>query len=143
MTAKRPEVSAFLGLGPLPDSRVAEVEHVETLGAALGKITPPVSRDEAIELATAFGPDDCFGLAWSLVHLIESAPGGPPLDAIPQSNNEWIVTMRQRSARSATARDVELSVRPEVANFLRLGPLPAEDGDEAAIHRCQAAIGQI
>ena len=22
-----------------------------------------------------FGPDECFGLAWSILHLIETAPG--------------------------------------------------------------------
>ena len=93
----RPEVASFLALAPLPASRGAQQDHVERLTDLLMRISPPVSREEAIRMAAAFGPDECFGLAWTLLHLIESAPGGAPLDAIPESDNEWVVLLRDRS----------------------------------------------
>jgi hypothetical protein len=96
----RDEVASFLAIAPLPASKHADQEHLERLTDAVMKISPPVSRQEAIRLATAFGPDECFGLAWTLIHLIESAPGGAPLDAIPDSDNEWIVLLRERQGRS-------------------------------------------
>lgn len=102
MSIIRPEVASFMSIGPLPKSRDADVEHVQRLtdADALAKITPPISKEEAIQLASAFGPDDCFGLAWSLVHLIESAPDDA-LDAIPPSDNQWLVSLRRTAARSA------------------------------------------
>lgn len=97
----RGEVASFLAMAPLPPSKLADQEHVERLTELLMKISSPVSKEEAIRLATAFGPDECFGLAWTLIHLIESAPGGAPLDAIPESENEWIVLLRERRGRSS------------------------------------------
>lgn len=97
----RDEVASFLAIAPLPPSKHADQEHLERLTQLLMDISPPVSKEEAIQLATAFGPDECFGLAWTLIHLIESAPGGAPLDAIPESNNEWIVLLRERQDRSS------------------------------------------
>jgi hypothetical protein len=96
----REDVAAFLAIAPLPASRHADQAHVERLTDLSMKISPPVSREEAIRLAAAFGPDECFGLAWTLIHLIESAPGGAPMDAIPESDNEWIVLLPERQGRS-------------------------------------------
>jgi hypothetical protein len=93
----RAEVASFLAIAPLPASDNADQEHLELLTDLLLKISAPVSREEAICLATAFGPDECFGLAWTLIHLIESSPGGTPLDAIPESDNEWIQRLRETS----------------------------------------------
>jgi hypothetical protein len=58
-----------------------------------------VSGEEAGALARLFGPDDCFGLAWTLVHLIESAP--EYLDHLPVHENEWISRLRA-TANSGT-----------------------------------------
>jgi len=62
----RSEVATFLALAPLPASQDASQDHLDRLGDALMKITRPVSRDEAVQLASAFGPDECFGMAWTL-----------------------------------------------------------------------------
>jgi hypothetical protein len=97
----RGEVAAFLEIAPLPPSRHADQAQLERLTELLMKISSPVSKEEAIRLATAFGPDECFGLAWTLIHLIESAPGGAPLDAIPESDNEWVLLLRERRGRSS------------------------------------------
>jgi len=57
-----------------------------------------VNDEEAALLIECFGPDDCYGLAWALLHLIESAPGGIPLRSKPSpSSNEWIQLLWERS----------------------------------------------
>lgn len=98
-TPLRPEVESFMLLAPLPDSNNADEATVQQLSVALENIRPPVSSAEAIRLSTAFGTDECFGLAWTLLHLIESSPGGVPPEALLPSDNEWIALLRERSLR--------------------------------------------
>lgn len=102
----REEVRSLIQMGPMPGeaSVVADPsldEHVEHLQKAIETITPPVTREEAELLISAFGPDGCFGLAWAVLHLIESAPGGAPLDAPPPSDaNEWTRLLWDRLQRA-------------------------------------------
>jgi hypothetical protein len=96
--AVRPEVEAFAALGPLPASSIDA--HVDTHQERLERIVAPLSDEEAELLVGMFGPDDCFGLAWSLLHLIETAPGGCPIKQKPtSSDNEWVRDMWARYAR--------------------------------------------
>lgn len=60
---------------------------------------PPVTNEEARVLVTLFGPDECYGLAWTLVHLIETAPGWPIADCLGGTGNEWIQRLRLRATR--------------------------------------------
>jgi hypothetical protein len=95
----RPEVLAFAELGPLPASSADEtvIARHESL---LHKIKKPVSDQEAALLVTLFGADDCYGLAWALLHLVETAPGGIPAKAPPNdSDNEWVRRLWARSHR--------------------------------------------
>ncbi|WP_405858249.1 hypothetical protein OG407_14540 [Streptomyces sp. NBC_01515] len=40
-------------------------------------------------LVACFGPDDCYGVAWTLLHLIETGPN-PALTVEPVPGaNEW------------------------------------------------------
>jgi hypothetical protein len=55
--------------------------------------------DEAKALVELFGADDCFGLAWTLLHAIETAPGRPILDALGDTENQWIARLKQRACR--------------------------------------------
>jgi hypothetical protein len=59
-----------------------------------------VSNDDARVLVRLFGPDDCFGLAWTLVHLIETAPNWPLEDCLVVTENEWIKVLKQRLANA-------------------------------------------
>ena len=52
----------------------AQIEKQQQL---LESLKPPLSDDEARELVKVFGPDDYYGLARTVLHLIESAPGWP------------------------------------------------------------------
>lgn len=84
----RAEVQVFVADGPLPDVG-ASGEEIDRRVEQLDAISGPVTAQEARALADCFGPDDCHGVAWSLLHLIETDPNlvltvKPAPDA-----NEW------------------------------------------------------
>lgn len=84
-------------LGPLPASDDIDEGYLQTVGQLLDEIQKPIGDDDAGELAKLFGPDDCFGVVWTLIHLIETAPNWPIAEALADPNNEWIKTLRQRA----------------------------------------------
>ena len=81
-------VSLLARMGPLPNSHDASPSVLKETEVLLDSIPRPVSNDDARILVTLFGPDDCNGLAWSLLHLIETAPGWPLADCLesPQTS---------------------------------------------------------
>ncbi|WP_251061078.1 hypothetical protein [Streptomyces sp. ISL-100] len=84
----RTEVQTFVAGGPLPDWDVSE-EEIDRRVQQLEAISRPVTAQEARALVACFGPDDCYGVAWSLLHLIESGPN-PVLTTKPAPDaNEW------------------------------------------------------
>ncbi|HET6355112.1 hypothetical protein [Streptomyces sp.] len=84
----RPEVQAFVEGGPLPDWDASE-EDIDRRVAQLDAISKPVTAEEARALVDCFGPDDCYGVAWTLMHLIETGPN-PVLTTQPAADaNEW------------------------------------------------------
>jgi hypothetical protein len=70
----RREVDEFARLGRLPRED-APAEIIAVHQAALERISRPVNSDEAKVLMACFPEtdEDCYGLAWSLLHLIETA----------------------------------------------------------------------
>jgi hypothetical protein len=98
--AIRPEVQELTQLGPFPASQDADEQGINRRGDLLGRIEPPVTDEEATALLACFGPDEAFGLAWALLHLIETAPAGSPVREPPtESTNEWIKRLWDRSHR--------------------------------------------
>jgi hypothetical protein len=93
----RQEVHKFAELGPLPPESTASVAEIRLSQQHLEAITPPVSREEVTLLIESFGQDTCFGLAWTLLHLIETGP--IPAVAIEPTYdvNEWIRLLWQRA----------------------------------------------
>ena len=87
----RREVSTLAGLSPLPSAQRADGDVLLQQERLLGAIKKPVSDDEARVLIKLFGPDDCYGLAWALLLLIESAPGWPLVDCLTNLDNEWLM----------------------------------------------------
>lgn len=86
----RPCVARILNLGPLPGSEEATESILKEFEAALEGVSRPLSHSESIALLASFGDDDCFGLAWTLLHLMETAPP-PLLENEPDSSaNEWV-----------------------------------------------------
>jgi len=86
-------------LGPLPSEDVATEAQVYRYQALLASLTPPVTDEEAQILLSLFGPDECFELAWTLLHRIESAPGWPLADLLEttEEENEWRARLRRRA----------------------------------------------
>lgn len=97
----RKEVQELVNMGPLPDCETVADEQLKTYESFLSRVTPPVSDEEARSLVRLFGPDDCYGLAWTLLHLIESAPGWPLLDCLKDTSNEWTERLRLRAERDS------------------------------------------
>ena len=60
----------------------------------LAQVSSPVNASEAAILCTLFGSDSCFGLAWSLVHLIETATDLSDEYLTQLLPNDWIDQLR-------------------------------------------------
>ncbi len=95
----RQEVIELSKLGPLPPSDDADVALLKKFEELAGVIQEPVTDEEARVLVRIFGPDECFGLAWTLVHLIETAPGWPLVDCLQDTEHEWVRRLRDRAIR--------------------------------------------
>jgi hypothetical protein len=96
----RDQIKQLGELGPLPDDRATDDEKLLKQEKLLGSIKAPVTDDEARVLVTLFGPDDCFGMAWTLLHLVETAPGWPLVDALVNLDNQWIKRLRDSAIRA-------------------------------------------
>lgn len=99
----RPEIEELERLGPLPaddddypgiDRKLFDVEHL------LAAVDPPVTVEEARVLAALFPRDGgtCYGLAWSLLHLIETLGADDGLrEVVPGVDSaQWRKMFEQR-----------------------------------------------
>ena len=91
----RVEIEGLIALGVLPPESSAAAE-IELREALIRKVVPPLTLAEAKALAGILGPDNCFGLAWSVVHLIESAPSWSALH-VPLGPSPFLPTLRSRA----------------------------------------------
>ncbi|MEV5506840.1 hypothetical protein [Streptomyces orinoci] len=91
----RPEVEDMLEAGPFP-SEDASVEEIAETQRLLERIKGPISDEEAQALTTVFGEDNCFGLSWTLLHLIETAPGAQTAEYTNNPDNMWIQLLNAR-----------------------------------------------
>lgn len=95
----RQEVQELVALGPLPTEEDAEAEQVDRYTDLLEQVTRPATDEETRALVGLFGPDgidSCYGVAWTLLHLIETAPGWPLEDRLQNDDNEWVQYLRLR-----------------------------------------------
>ncbi|WP_327427346.1 MULTISPECIES: hypothetical protein [unclassified Streptomyces] len=100
----RPEVQAFVTDGPLPDWD-ADEDEIDRRVRQLEAITRPVTAEEAGALVGCFGPDDCYGVAWTLLHLIETGPNPVLTDRPAPNANEWHHTLWRRAANAGLVAD--------------------------------------
>jgi len=91
----RPEITHLVGKGQLPSSG-SDILAIQQWQQGLEKIKPPLSNEEAAALAGLFptSDDECYGLAWTLVHLVETAPGWPLQECLQNRDNPWIARLR-------------------------------------------------
>ncbi len=94
-------VEVLVSLGQVPKV-FAEPTEVKKYEEALGNIETPVSDEEASRLLACFGTDDGFGLAWTLVHIIETSSTPIPNSRPGPSANPWVQLLWERhsAARS-------------------------------------------
>lgn len=92
----RSEIAELLALGTFPSSSSVNLDVIDQQEELLRKISPPITDDEARELVNLFGPDDYFGGAWTVLHLIETAPNWPLSECLTNTSNEWILRLRKR-----------------------------------------------
>jgi|HubBroStandDraft_6_1064221.scaffolds.fasta_scaffold352913_2 hypothetical protein len=95
----RPEIVKLVQLGSLPSEKERPPERILQFEQLIRAITRPVSNNEARALVNLFGDDGCFGLASSLMHLIETAPDWPLKDCLTNTQNVWITELRNRAIR--------------------------------------------
>lgn len=84
---------------PLPSEDEVNVVQLERIDKLCRAITRPMTDDEARVLIELFGPDGCYGIASSFMHLIETAPGWPLRECQEEQNNEWKIELRNRVLR--------------------------------------------
>lgn len=113
----RQAITELVRMGPLPSEALADEAYLMQFGDVLEVVVQdtkerPLTNEEARALVGLFGPDDCFGGAWTLLHLIESAPGWPIENCLHNTSNEWIRRLKQRAEnarRQSLARSSDRS----------------------------------
>jgi hypothetical protein len=98
-TGLRKEVADLVALGRLP-SEDDPASAFEKFEAALKTISRPVTSSEAEQLIQVFPDSDesAYGLAWTLLHLIETARVVPLPSSRPSGH--WPRYLWDRSHRS-------------------------------------------
>lgn len=89
----------LLALGRMPDED-AEEEDIDEWADKLKAIQAPLSNDEAEALAQYFPPDMGYGVGFSMLHLLETAPGWTDALAATINDEEWRVRARNRIANA-------------------------------------------
>src|SRR5688500_2238758 len=100
----RDEIRAIAALGVMPGDLSADEATVERWGQAVDAIVRPVTDEEAVVLMNALPREGytCFGLAWSLLHALETAPGyGPDLVSRSTVTGEWRERLLNRLRNAA------------------------------------------
>lgn len=92
-------------LGTLPAETENALDRLAEWQTVLNAVVRPINRAEAKLLCSLFGVDDSYGLAWSLLHTIESSDDLSDEDLQRFPRNEWIdllISRRDRHNPNAT-----------------------------------------
>lgn len=95
----RAKVAEILSRGPIPSETDGEEAEFSWLEDALSSLELPLTNEEAAALAALFGEDNCFGLAWTLLHAIETSPDPVYASDPGPSANEWQRRLWERARR--------------------------------------------
>ena len=97
----RPEVHRLVSLGQFPrEDQITSDDEVSRYADALLAIPEPVTDEEAAALATLFGDDSFYGLAETLIHVIETSPTWPEEAGVARDQNRWVRMLRERAERA-------------------------------------------
>jgi hypothetical protein len=92
-----------MSMGAMPDDTVDIGEaELSNWNAAIVALPVPLTDDEAIGLLNCFPADDglVFGVAWSLLHAVETAPYGPHLLSQLDQRSPWRAILWERASRA-------------------------------------------
>jgi hypothetical protein len=94
----RPEFETLVALGRIPVDAQLDEQTARRFTEAIDGLSSPPTAEEAAALLDILPIDEStsFGLAWSLVHVIESSPDWP-LGSALNDRSWWVTTLRQRS----------------------------------------------
>lgn len=92
----RKEVEKLAAFGKMPCSEDG-LEKIKSFEEKLHNIKTPISSEEALALKDLFNDneDDCFGLAWTLLHIVETTPT-ECLQDLSKERGVWFSIIRQR-----------------------------------------------
>lgn len=90
-------ISELIKLGKFPPVGAEELSKVKLIQDLLQEVQKPITNLEAVLLVSLFGEDTLFGLSWTLIHIIESAPGWPIEKCLSELKNPWIALLRKRA----------------------------------------------
>jgi hypothetical protein len=92
-------------LGPLPASEALGEQTARQYEEAVKALPPTPTAKEAVALVELLPPDDsaAFGLAWSILHVIEASPAWPVWEVL-DDHTVWVRRLRERCERSGLAR---------------------------------------
>ena len=93
----RHELLQLIDLGPLPDSSSPDIVRLEKQEMLIKSLVAPATDEEACAAISLFGPDECFGLAWSLLHFVETAPSWPIWNCLQDETSTWVRCLRERA----------------------------------------------
>jgi hypothetical protein len=98
----RQEFSDVLALGPLPAADGISPGRAQQYEKALKRLPDLPNGEEAAALVDLLPPDETtsFGLAWTLVHAIESSPDWPVWNAL-DDRTWWRVLLKDRATKSS------------------------------------------
>ncbi len=102
MGEMRHEVRRLVEIGPFPPEEETTDDEVEQFERALLALPEPLTDPEAAALLSVFGGDDYYGLATTLVRVIETAPNLPPDITSRTHANRWIALLHERAERAAS-----------------------------------------
>jgi hypothetical protein len=140
--AIRQAVADFLAAGPLPDEDQS-AEAVARAEDLLRRVVAPVTREEAMVLLAGFGPDACYGLAWMLLHLIESAPGAPTALYPADADNPWVQLLRSRVENTAPVVLMPQRAPGYMPAWVPLGQRIAADPDWSRLNHAYGSAEDI
>jgi hypothetical protein len=80
----RPAIAEFVSLGTMPSEDDAPLAQLEVYERLVRAFEPPASDEEAAAMAQVLpdGDDSLFGMVWSAVHFIETAPSWPIVSSL-------------------------------------------------------------
>ena len=90
-------VDKLVDVGRLPASDRVDKDYLESFQALLREIDGDLDKSDSIRILQLLGPDDCFGLAWSIVHIAENCSEWPFFSEMSGVDPGWVRILEERS----------------------------------------------